>query len=76
MVCTQQLVWTLLSLLRESYLLTHRSILHVLLNESYFFVFIWPAMISPPLSLSLSLSLSFSLPLSLSLPPPSTAYFE
>ena len=30
-VCTQQLVWTLL---RESYLLTHRSVLHVVLNDS------------------------------------------
>ena len=31
-ICTQQLVWTLLSLLRESYLSTHRSVL--LLNDS------------------------------------------
>ena len=57
-VCTQQLVWTLLSLLRESYLSTHRSVLHVLLNDCHtFFMFIYGQLSSLP-SLSLSLSLS------------------
>ena len=51
--------------------MTHRSVLHVLLNESYFFMFIWPAVISPPpFSLSPSPSPSLSPSLSPSPLPP------